>query len=254
MVNKLFKVITAVLLTASLSHADGGDIFDIKMGVGTWIAGVPEGKVGTTAADSIDMVSQFNLDGGAQTYAWAEFQHFIPIIPHFRVEFSDMSFMGIPSIDITIAGVPYNFTGEAEMAIRNLDTILFYDIELFDADINFGVGLKVLDGNIIGTVAGQTETLPLPGVAVYTYVDVRVEPMLGLGVEVAYKWFPDGITTAFVFNEYIAKVDYTFDFGWVKFGAEGGLRGMNLTIDTGSVYYAQNMGGVFFGGFAKLGI
>ena len=255
MVNKLFKVITAVLLTASLSHADGGDFFDIKTGMGTWLANAPSGRVGATLANSIDLPSVFAIEGGAQIYYWAEFQHFIPLIPHFRFEYANMTFNGNPSTSFDLGGQTYDFAGTAEMQAENVDFILFYDLDLFGVDFNYGIGAKIIAGQIVGEILGTETIVPIPGVAAYAYVDVRYEPMLGLGIEASYRWFPSGITDLLSFNEYIVKADYTFDFGVLKLGAEGGIRGMDLTISDGSALYLnQQFGGLFFGAFAKLGI
>ena len=259
MLKSTFKIFVGILITASLSFADGGDFVDIKMGVGQWNTDAPVGVFGDSSTNTIDLTSQFAIEPGTAQYVWAEFQHFLPIIPHFRMEYEQMPFQGTPTIAIPTPLGTYTFTGTAEMNLENLDLILFYDMGLFDdmVDFNYGLGAKIILGDITGTVAGQTEVIPLAGAALYAYINARVEILLGLNLELEYKWFPDGISPDLVFSEYIAKVDYTFDFiPLLEFGVEGGVRAMDLLINStaNSLYTEQAFSGVFFGAFAKFGI
>ncbi len=260
MIKSTFKVIVGILLTATLSLADGGDFVDIKVGFGQWNADKPTGKIGADAATAIDLVNDFAIEKGTATYVWAEFQHFLPIIPHFRVEYEQMPFPGTPgTTSIDVGGNTYTFDSKADLYLDNVDAILFYDIGLFDdfLDLNYGVGAKVIMGEITGEVAGQTQTMPVAGVAAYVYVNGRIEPALGLGLEVEYKWFPASVSPDLEFSEYIAKVDYTLELiPLLDLGVEAGVRGMDLLINSpsNSLYTEQAFSGVFFGIFAKLEI
>ena len=259
MIKSTFKVIIGFALTVSLSVADGGDFVDIKMGVGQWNTDAPTGVFGDSSTNTIDLTSQFAIEPGTASYVWAEFQHFLPIIPHLRMEYEKMPFNGTPTVAIPTPLGTYTFTGTATMDLENLDLIFFYDMGLFDdmIDFNYGFGAKVIMGEISGTVAGVTETIPLAGAALYAYINARAELLLGLNVELEYKWFPSGISPDLVFSEYIAKLDYTFDFiPLFEFGVEGGIRAMDLLINSpsNSLYTEQAFSGVFFGAFAKFGI
>ena len=253
MVNKLFKVLTGVLLTASLMHADGGAFFDLKAGGGTWIANKPSGSIGATEAAALDLPAVFGIEGGFTGYMWAEFQHFIPIIPHFRVEYSKMEFSGVPTASFDFGGTTYTWTGgESAMSMDNADFILFYDIDLFEVDINFGLGGKVILGELTTTLDPNV-IVPIPGFALYAYVNLRREILAGFGAEIEYKWFPAGLLDELAFTEFIIKGDYTLDVSFAEVGVEAGIRSMDLTINvpSGPTYLNIGLGGVFFGGFVK---
>ena len=259
MLNKLRTTALAVLLSSSFALADGGSFFDIKAGVGTWEVDAPVGTFGDSTTNTIDLTNDFGVKDGTANYMWAEFQHGIPLIPHIRVEYAEMSFTG--SKATTFAFGPYTFDANIESTLRldNVDAIFFYDVGLDDVlDFNFGVGAKIIAGELVGEVSGQTQTAPIAAAAVYAYLNPRVELPLGFGVDVAYKWYPGGLEIEgdVEFTELIAKVDYTLEWAIFKLGVEAGYRSMDLTLDlpTDQLYIHTELSGAFVGAFLKIGI
>lgn len=259
MLNKLRTTALAVLLSSSFALADGGAFFDIKMGVGTWEVDAPIGTFGQTEAGAIDLTNDFGVKDGTANYMWAEFQHGIPLIPHVRVEYAAMDFTGSKATTFNFG--PYTFDANIESTLRldNVDAIFFYDVGLDDViDFNFGVGAKIIAGELVGEVSGQTQTAPIAAAAVYGYLNPRVELPLGFGVDVAYKWYPGGLEIEgdVEFTELIAKVDYTLEWAIFKLGVEAGYRSMDLTLDlpTDQLYIHTELSGAFAGVFLKIGI
>ena len=261
MLHKLKNITLAALMSASFAYADGGAIFDIKVGAGVWEVDAPVGQFGQTEAGAIDLTSDFGVKDGTANYMWAEFQHGIPLIPHIRVEYAAMDFTGSKNSTFTFG--PYTYAANLESTLRldNVDAIAFWDIGVGDMfDFNFGVGAKIIAGELIGTEygTGLTQTAPIGAAAVYGYVNPRVELPLGFGVDVAYKWYPGGleIDGDIEFTELIAKVDYTLEWAIFKLGAEVGYRSMDLTLNlpTDQLYIHTELSGAFAGVFLKIGI
>lgn len=261
MLSKLKTIALGAMLSTSLVYADGGDFFDIKVGTGVWEVDAPVGTFGDSKANTIDLQNDFGIKDGTANYMWAEFQHAIPLIPHIRVEVAQMDFTGASSADFTFG--PYTYTANIESTLRldNVDAIAFWDVGLGDmVDFNFGVGAKVIAGELVGTEtpSGLTQTAPIAAAAVYGYLNPRIELPLGFAVDLAYKWYPGGleIDGDIEFTEMIAKVDYTLEWAIFKLGAEVGYRAMDLTLDLpeDQLYIHTELSGAFAGVFLKIGI
>ena len=90
MFNKLKILTLSALLAASFAQADGGDWVDLKVGAGMWAADAPTGKMGSSPTTTLD----FGISETSAQYMWAEFQHFLPLVPHVRLEYAAMPFTG----------------------------------------------------------------------------------------------------------------------------------------------------------------
>lgn len=260
MFNKLKKISVALLATTALSFAEGGDWVDVKLGVGTWSADAPSGKMGDSATNTIDYANDFNIASGEAQYMWAEFQHFLPLIPHVRVEYAKMPFAGSSTTTFTFGPYTIDANVESTLNLDNVDAILFYDIGLFDdwLDLNYGVGVKAIAGQLDATVLGQVQNIPVVGAALYAYVNARVELPMGLGFEYEYKNYPGGleIDGDIEFTASIIKVDYTLEVSIFQLGVEAGQREMDLIMNLPSngIYVESSLSGTFVGAFLKIGI
>jgi len=259
MLQKLRTIALATLLSTSAVYADGGDFFDIKVGAGSWAVDAPVGAFGNSKTNTLNLTNDFGIADGTANYMWAEFQHGIPLIPHVRVEFAEMTFAGSSTSTITFG--PYSFDANvtSNLVLDNVDVIAFWDFGFDDiVDFNFGAGAKVIVGELQGEVSGVSQTSPIAAAAVYAYLNPRVELPLGFGVDLAYKWYPGGLTLEgdLEFSELIAKVDYTLEWAIFKLGVEAGFRSMELTLDlpTDQVYIHTELEGTFVGAFLKIGI
>lgn len=259
MLKKLKNITIAALMAASFAQADGGDFVDMKVGVGMWAADAPTGKMGQTLANSIDLTSDFGIEGGDAQYMWAEFQHFLPLIPHVRVEYASMPFAGSSTSTFSFGGYTADANVTSTLNLDNIDAIFFYDIGLFDIiDLNYGVGAKIIAGTLDAEVSGSAQQIPVVGAAVYAYVNARAELPLGFGVEYEYKNYPGGldIDGDIEFTASIFKVDYTLEVAIFKLGVEAGQRSMDLkmSLPSSNIYVESSLSGMFYGAFLKIEI
>lgn len=254
----------AIVASTTLLFADGGDYFDIKAGMGSWSVGAPTGQFGNSSSSYIDLTNDFGIEDGTANYLWAEFQHPIPLIPHIRVEYAKMPFSGTSTTTFTFGPYTFDTNIKSDLLLDNVDAIFFYDVDLFDErlDLNFGVGAKVIVGQLtsIEQGTGLSQTVDIGAPAVYVYLNGRFELfdfVEGLGIELEYKKFPGSDSVDLTFTEQIFKVDYTVDLtDFLRLGVEAGMRTMDLTLDmpTDSIYINVGLDGTFAGAFVKLEI
>ncbi len=264
MLSTLKKLTLGALLVASFSQADGGDLFDIRVGAGVWDVDTPTGIFGQDRTNTTSLENDFGIQDGTANYMWAEFQHAIPLIPHIRVEYAAMAFKGSGSGTFNFGGYSFTVDSTSELVLDNVDAIAFWDIGIMDmVDFNFGVGAKAIVGQLTSTatapVAG-TQVIDIGAPAIYAYLNVRANLPLGLGVEVEHKEYPGGVDlqgAELEFTETIAKVDYTLEIAVLKLGVEAGYRSMDLDLllpAEDKVYVNVGLSGTFVGAFLKLEI
>lgn len=261
MLHKLKTLTVATLLSASFACADGGNFVDLKFGAGSWSVDAPTGEFGQSPTDAQKITfANLGLKESTASYMWAEFQHGIPLIPHIRAEYSQMSFTGTGTQSYTFGGYTVAASVESEIVLDNVDAILYYDIGAFDGmlDFNFGVGAKIILGELTAVTTAPltgTNVVDIGAPAVYAYIDTRFELPYGIGIEVEHKWFPGG-DVDLEFTETIAKVDYTVEIAVLKLGVEVGQRQMDLKIylPEDQVYVNFGFSGLFAGVFMKLEI
>jgi outer membrane protein len=259
MFSKIKNVTIVALLSASFAYADGGDWVDAKMGVGTWVADAPSGKMGDGNGNNIDLTTDFGIQEGEAQYMWAEFQHFLPLIPHARIEYAAMPFTGASTTPFSFGGYTVDANVSSTLNLDNLDAIVYYDMGLFDdfIDLNYGLGAKVIMGQLDATVAGQAQAIPVAGAAIYVYLNARAELPMGFGVEYEYKTYPGGLDFdgEIEFTASILKVDYTLELSIFKLGIEAGQRAMDLKLNVpNTVYSESSLSGIFYGAFLKIEI
>jgi len=153
-----FPVLMALALVLSVNNANA-DFLGLYVGGGSWDHDA-SGTFGTTGDDIIDVESDLNFTGEQDTYIWAAFEHFVPLVPNIRIEASSLGHSGTAS-GVNFNGV--NLSGNAEISLDNTDTIFYY--RLLDNWVNFDFGLNIrkLDGDfIIDTQSlSVSETIPM---------------------------------------------------------------------------------------------
>jgi len=200
--NKITLPLTLVL--SILSCNANADALGLYVGGGTWKHD-PTGPFSTVGDTTIDMVSNLGYKEESDTYFYAAFEHFVPLVPNVRVEIASMEHTGTATTGVTFNGVAA-LTGASSMKIDTTDAILYW--RLLDNWVNLDVGLNVrqLDGDFtIGTetisvsspvpmlyVAAQFD-LPFTGFSVggdintisisdVTYQDIRLRALYEIGV------------------------------------------------------------------------
>ena len=153
-----------VLSLSVLSTNVNADALGLFVGGGSWDHDA-SGTFGTIGDDIIDVESNLNYSGEKDTYVWAAFEHFVPLIPNVRIEASSVGHEG------TATGLDFNggvgLTGDSTIDLDTTDAILYYRLLDNWVNFDFGLNLRKLDGKFtIDTESVSiSETIPMLYVA-----------------------------------------------------------------------------------------
>jgi len=206
---KKFKLSLSLVLLMSAGSVNA-DALGLYVGGGSW-SHEPTGTFGTIGDDIMDVESDLNYSEESDTYFYAAFEHFVPLIPNIRVERATLGHSGTAA-NFDFNGVPVS--GDSSINLDTTDAIIYW--RLLDNWVNFDFGLNVrkLDGDftIDTEVITVSETIPMVYLAAQfdlpfsgfsvgadintlsvsdvTYQDVRLRAIYEIGVigfEAGYK-------------------------------------------------------------------
>jgi len=168
----------SVPLTLALSvftSAASADALGLYVGGGMWDHD-PNGTFGTVGDPNINVESDLGYSSDSDTYFYAAFEHFVPLVPNLRVEVSSMENVG-SATSLVFNGV--SVSGDSLTSLDTTDAIAYW--RLLDNWVNFDIGLNVrqLDANfnIDSETISVSETIPM------LYVAAQFDlPFTGLSV------------------------------------------------------------------------
>ena len=143
--------------------ASNADALGLFIGGGLWNNSA-SGTFGTAGDDIIDVETDLNFGSEQDTYVWAAFDHFVPLIPNIRVEAATIGQAG-NAAGLDFNGVPVS--GTAEVSLDNVDAILYYRLLDNWVNLDFGLNVRQLDGEfkIDTEILKISETIPMLYVA-----------------------------------------------------------------------------------------
>jgi len=198
------KLLSALLVVATLVSISSADIARVEAGVGIW-SQEPSSTVGNTTE---------TLDKESDIYVWAYAKHPVPVVPNLRLEYSTAT-AGENNFHTS-----YDFT--------QIDIIPYYNILDNTAWITLDLGLDFKSISVTQTIFSveTTDDVVLP----MLYVRTRFQlPLSGLGAEADIKYASYSENT--VYDARI-KLDYTFDITpLIQPGIEIGYRVQKLETD-----------------------
>lgn len=154
-------------------HADALGLF---IGGGLWKHD-PSGSFGSKGDSNLDMESDLGFSGENDTYFYAAFEHFVPLIPNVRVEIASMEHTGTASGTFTFDGNPE--TGPTAVRLDTTDAIIYW--RLLDNWVNLDIGLNARQ--IEGDFTVGTKTLPVSATVPLLYAAVQFDlPFSGFSV------------------------------------------------------------------------
>lgn len=236
------KKVLVILSVLALSLS--ADMLRVEAGAGL-LSSTLSGKA-QYDGDKYDISDDMGLDDrSSNLYAWAMFQHFVPILPNFRFEYSRFEASGKASKVIEWGGYAQSVDAKTKFDLKQIDIIAYYNLldNLAWLTLDLGVDVKLLDGDFsVGTEEADVRfALPLG------YARARVNlPLTGLGAETSLKYITFDGSSALDFN---IKADYVFDLTALDVGIEAGYKMQRNTIDAdGKVEGDLDFDG-FFAGF-----
>lgn len=200
----------ALLVISALSGSANADALGLYVGGGSWDHEA-SGTFGTTGDDIIDVKSDLNYQNESDTYFYAAFEHFVPLIPNIRVELASFGHSGNAN-NLDFNGV--TLSGDSSIDIDTTDAIIYWRLLDNWVNFDFGINIRQLDGDfgIDTEIVSISETIPMLYLAAQfdlpfsgfsvgadintislsdvTYQDIRLRALYEIGVvgfELGYK-------------------------------------------------------------------
>lgn len=164
-----------VLALSVLSTNVNADALGLFIGGGTWDHD-PSGSFASFGDTAIDVESDLNYSGESDTYFYAAFEHFVPLIPNVRIEAASLGHSG------TASAVDFNgftLTGPSSISLDTTDAILYYRILDNWVSLDLGLNWRKLDADFIV----DTETVSISESIPMVYGSVQFDlPFTGFSV------------------------------------------------------------------------
>lgn len=212
--------ISMILALSALSSNANADALGLYIGGGVWDHD-PSGSFGTDGVNDpqINMESDLKYSGEKDSYVYAAFEHFVPLVPNLRVERSSMGYTAV-NIDNT----------DAILYWRLLDNWVNFDLGFtarkLDADFTVGNQTVAVSETIPMVYAAVQFDLPLTGLSVgadintisysdASYSDVRIRALYEMGVI----GFELGLKTTNLELKGLDKINADLEFKGMMVGA-----------------------------------
>ena len=166
-----------IVALSSFSAQASADALGLYIGGGVWNHD-PSGSFGTTGGDVIDMESNLKYSGEKDSYVYAAFEHFVPVVPNIRLERTTMGHTGASSATFDFNGVPVS-AGNSSINLDTTDAIFYW--RLLDNWVNFDLGITARKLDADFTI--DTETVSVSETIPMLYVAAQFDlPLTGLSI------------------------------------------------------------------------
>jgi outer membrane protein len=243
---KLISLACATLM--SLPTISMADTLSVAIGGGIWQE-EPSGyfrNASTGDTTNVDIKDDLFWKEEDQGYWFITFEHFVPIVPNFRVLGTKLDHSGSGTATFILDG--QSFTGDITStgSFDQTDITAYWEVLDNVVSLDLGLTAKLLDFSYsvastgVSTSGSLSATFPM----VYGLVGVSPIPGLYLGVEGNLIGYDGNNLT-----DLTAKISYTTDF---FLGIEGGYRSQTYELDDVDGYFGKlEFKGPFVGAYLK---
>ena len=237
MINKSKKIVLSLATVAAIgTSANAGVILDFEAGIGMWDA-APSGSMSYTGSN-IDLENTLGLENSSNMYMYADFNHFIPIIPNLRVEKQDLIMDSTKAITgLVFDSKTYAKDTKTNLDLSQQDLILYWGIPGLNiltagiVDINFGLDLKQFKGGITLSDDTDERTADIDFVVPMGYVAATIDhPFIPATLSASYKTISYKDSSL---KDIMAKVSVNLPIPlpFVDIKAEVGYKKQTLDLD-----------------------
>ncbi len=194
---KRFSLVAMAMLSLSALTLNA-DSLGGEIGVGAWQHD-PSGwiKYPNYVPDNqskLDLDGDLNLDSDADIYAYAKFEHPIPIIPNVRVAYQRNHTAGDGRISrqFTFGDITYsaNEPVHSETKFDTIDGTLYYEVIDMGIDLDIGLTARYIDGHaqvrakdISGKVVNEDKDFTFVAPMLYANVRIPIPLVEGLSID-----------------------------------------------------------------------
>lgn len=252
-------LLSTIAATTIITSANAGVILDFEAGAGVWNAG-PSGNV--NYGEEVKLKDTLGLDDSSNMYFYADFNHFVPMVPNVRVEQQTLEMDATKSLgNISFGGKTYSADTKTTIDLTQQDFILYWGIpglNLLSAgilDVNFGLNLKKFDGGVtLNAPATDSVTADMDFVVPMGYVAATIDPpLIPASFSASYKTIAYKDSSL---NDMMAKISINLPIPLplIDFKGDIGYKSQTLTIDedlSDNLSADIEFSGMFFGISAK---
>lgn len=244
----LYTLACAAIL--SLPAISMADTLSVAVGGGMWQAD-PSGYFRNQSAGdttNIDVRDDLFWQEEDQTYLFITFEHFVPIVPNFRIMATSLDYSGSGTANFQLDGKNFSGNVTSEGSLDQTDVLAYWEVLDNVVSLDIGLNLKFLDisYSVASTAPAEStsDSLDLTVPMLYGAVGGSPMPGLYLGVEGSWMGYDGNDLT-----DLTAKISYTTDF---YLGIEGGYRSQSYTLDDVDGYFGKlDFKGPFLGAYLK---
>ena len=242
----LYTLACAAML--SLPAISMADTLSVAVGGGMWQAD-PSGYFRNQSAGdttNIDVRDDLFWQEEDQTYLFITFEHFVPIIPNFRIMSTNLDYSGSGNASFTLNGQTFSGNVASEGSLDQTDILAYWEVLDNVVSLDLGLNVKFLDisYSVASSGVSTSDSADLTVPMLYGAVGGSPMPGLYLGIEGSYVSLSGNRLT-----DLAAKISYTTDF---FLGIEGGYRSQSYKLDDVDGYYGNlDFDGPFLGAYLK---
>lgn len=250
--------ITSVMIATSANAFMG---INAEVGAGMWSPSL-SGHVqyGSSTNEQLDFGDLGVDSDSSNSYLYADFSHFVPLIPNVRVEKLSYELKGDSTLTTTPTFGNLTLTANTKVTtavnMEQTDMIAYWGVPLLGTatagvlNVNFGLDLKTLSGDISLTQGGTSEMVKFDETLPLVYLNARVDiPFAPIKLEATTKTISyDGASIA----DSEAKVSFALPIPTplITISADLGYRTQSITIPDSLVDDLDakiDTSGMFFG-------
>ena len=245
------RLLLSCVAASMLVTVSNADMLGFEVGYAAWAPSLT-GDI-KDGGDKVDFEKDLGYgDSEANSFFWAYFDHPIPLLPNIKIQrtnYSD-SARGTATLNTTFAGQTISTLGtyDSELTLNQTDLIPYWRILDNWVNLDIGLNLKSIDGNIkIDSVNNSVTHIDQDFSAVIPllYAKARFDmPFTGLSVEADMSYLN---LAGNKISDMKAGLVYQSVFG---LGATIGIRKENVTLDdVDNVSGKLDINGVYAGLF-----
>jgi len=231
---------TALLSVAGMANAGIVPLVNVEV-AGTYWSAKPSGHV--ESGGRIDLEDDLNYGRDQYTGWHLRVAHPIPLIPNFRVRYTDFEESARGTVATTFEGQTYTGDVDSSLDLSHFDYTIFYTAPLPMVGLDLGFNVKHFDGEFSIEERGGTQNSDsvsinewLPMLYGHARVDLPLTG-LGAGVELSYiSYSGDSV------SDLEAYVSYSYNIVFVQ----GGYRDFRVDVEgSGDLEVDTDVGGPF---------
>jgi len=225
------KIILSTVVIAALSTVANADFLGAEVGYAVWSPSLTGTIKGNSAIDrNIDLENDLGYgDRENNSFFWASFDHPLPILPNIKVQKTNYTTSNLSNKTVTFDGKTYTGNVASSLTLDQIDAILYYRLLDNWVNLDLGLNIKTIDGNI--KLSSSTST-PTPtdkdfnAIIPMLYAKAKFDmPFTGLSVEADCSYIGYNGSK---FTDMKAALIYESPIG---LGINAGYRSENLVLD-----------------------